>query len=135
MNWRSKYAKKKQTEEQGLESVRSGMRVYSQPGCAEPENLVGALLKRGPFVRNVEVVHLLTLGNADYVKPEMEGHFRHNAIFIGGNVREAVNDGRADYTPVYLSEVEPLRYTGVKSARPSLTASRTFPPKIGRAHV
>src|SRR5205807_164832 len=83
MNWRSEYAKKKQTAEQALESVRSGMRVYIQPGCAEPETLVEALLKRGPFVRNVEVVHLLTLGNADYVKPEMEGHFRHNAIFIG----------------------------------------------------
>src|SRR5436309_8466625 len=112
MNWRSEYAKKKQTAEQALESVRSGMRVYIQPGCAEPETLVEALLKRGPFVRNVEVVHLLTLGNADYVKPEMEGHFRHNAIFIGGNVREAVNDGRADYTPVYLSEVEQLFESG-----------------------
>lgn len=112
MTWRSEYAKKKQTAEQALESVRSGMRVYIQPGCAEPETLVEALLKRGPFVRNVEVVHLLTLGNADYVKPEMEGHFRHNAIFIGGNVREAVNDGRADYTPVNLSEVEQLFESG-----------------------
>ncbi|HVH60538.1 MAG TPA: acetyl-CoA hydrolase/transferase C-terminal domain-containing protein [Candidatus Sulfotelmatobacter sp.] len=112
MNWRSEYAKKKQTAEQALQAVRSGMRVYIQPGCAEPETLVEALLKRGPFVRNVEVVHLLTLGNADYVKPEMEGHFRHNAIFIGGNVREAVNDGRADYTPVNLSEVEQLFETG-----------------------
>src|SRR6266705_4159645 len=112
MTWRREYAKKKQTAEQALESLRSGMRVYIQPGCAEPETLVEALLKRGPFVRNVEVVHLLTLGNADYVKPEMEGHFRHNAIFIGGNVREAVNDGRADYTPVYLSEVEPLFESG-----------------------
>lgn len=112
MSWRSEYAKKKQTAEQALQAVRSGMRVYIQPGCAEPETLVEALLKRGPFVRNVEVVHLLTLGNADYVKPEMEGHFRHNAIFIGGNVREAVNDGRADYTPVNLSEVEQLFETG-----------------------
>ena len=99
MSWkRSEYVKKVQTAEHALQSVRSGMCVYIQPGCAEPETLVEALLKRAPFVRNVEVVHLLTLGNADYVKPEMEGHFRHNAIFIGGNVREAVNDGRADYT-------------------------------------
>src|SRR5207248_10358294 len=95
MSWkRSEYVKKVQTAEHALQSVRSGMCVYIQPGCAEPETLVEALLKRAPFVRNVEVVHLLTLGNADYVKPEMEGHFRHNAIFIGGNVREAVNDGR-----------------------------------------
>ena len=63
-------------------------------------------------MRDIEVVHLLTLGCADYVKPEMEGHFRHNAIFIGANVREAVNDGRADYTPVYLSEVEELFESG-----------------------
>ena len=95
-----------------MQAVRSGMRVYIQPGCAEPETLVEALLKRAPFVRNVEVVHLLTLGNADYVKPEMEGHFRHNAMFIGGNVREAVNEGRADYTPTYLSEVEALFESG-----------------------
>ena len=112
MSWRGDYAKKVQTAEQALLSVRSGMRVYIQPGCAEPETLVEALLKRAPFVKNVEVVHLLTLGNADYVKPEMEGHFRHNAIFIGGNVREAVNEGRADYTPTYLSEVEELFESG-----------------------
>jgi 4-hydroxybutyrate CoA-transferase len=92
--------------------VQSGMRVYIQPGCAEPETLVEALLKRAPFVRNVEVVHLLTLGCADYVAPEMAGHFRHNAFFIGGNVRAAVNDGRADYTPIYLSEVENLFESG-----------------------
>jgi 4-hydroxybutyrate CoA-transferase len=112
MSWQGDYAKKVQTAEQSLQSVRSGMRVYIQPGCAEPETLVESLLKRAPFVKNVEVVHLLTLGNAVYVKPEMEGHFRHNAIFIGGNVREAVNEGRADYTPTYLSEVEELFESG-----------------------
>ena len=46
------------------------------------------------------------MGRADYIAPEMAGHFRHNAMFIAGNVREAVNDGRADYTPILLSEVE-----------------------------
>ncbi|HXY23127.1 MAG TPA: acetyl-CoA hydrolase/transferase C-terminal domain-containing protein [Candidatus Acidoferrum sp.] len=112
MSWQTDYADKIQTPEQALQAVRSGMRVYIQPGCAEPETLVEALLKRAPFVRNVEVVHLLTLGNADYVKPEMEGHFRHNAMFIGGNVREAINEGRADYTPTYLSEVEALFESG-----------------------
>lgn len=112
MSWQSEYADKIQTAESALQAVRSGMRVYIQPGCAEPETLVEALLKRAPFVQNVEVVHLLTLGNADYVKPEMEGHFRHNAMFIGGNVREAINDGRADYTPMYLSEVEELFESG-----------------------
>lgn len=108
MSWQASYEAKLRTPSEALEVLRSGMRVYIQPGCAEPETLVEALLRRAPFVHDVEVVHMLTLGNADYVKPEMAGHFRHNAMFIGGNVREAINDGRADYTPVYLSEIEDL---------------------------
>jgi 4-hydroxybutyrate CoA-transferase len=56
---------------------------------------------------------MMTMGAAPYVAPEMVGHFRHNAMFIGGNVREAINDGRADYTPIYLSEIEGLFETGV----------------------
>jgi len=108
MSWQASYRSKLTTAEEALATVRSGMRVYIQPGCGEPEALVGALLKRSPFVHDVEVVHLLTLGSADYVTPEMTGRFRHNAFFIGGNVRAAVNDGRADYTPINLSEVENL---------------------------
>jgi len=100
------------TAPEALRVVESGMRVYIHPGCAEPEVLVEALIGRAPFVRDVEIVHLLTLGRADYVAPEMAGHFRHNAMFIGGNVREAVNAGRADYTPIYLSEVEGLFRSG-----------------------
>jgi acyl-CoA hydrolase len=111
-SWETEYSSKLQSAEEALRAVQSGMRVYIQPGCAEPETLVEALLKRAPFVHDVEVVHLLTLGCADYVAPEMAGHFRHNAFFIGGNVRSAVNDGRADYTPVYLSEVEDLFESG-----------------------
>jgi acyl-CoA hydrolase len=60
----------------------------------------------------VEIVHMMTMGCAPYVAPEMAGHFRHNAVFIGSNVREAINDGRADYTPIYLSEIEELFESG-----------------------
>ncbi len=106
------YKDKVQTADEALRCVRSGMRVYIQPGCAEPEALVEALMRRGPFVRDVEVVHMMTMGAAPYVAPEMAGHFRHNAMFIGANVREAINDGRADYTPIYLSEIEELFDSG-----------------------
>jgi len=92
--------------------VQSGMRVYIQPGCAEPETLVEALIRRAPAVRDVEIVHMMTMGTAPYVAPEMEGHFRHNAVFIGPNVRDAINQGRADYTPIYLSEIEDLFESG-----------------------
>jgi 4-hydroxybutyrate CoA-transferase len=112
MSWRDEYGMKLRKAEEALRCVVSGMRVYIQPGCAEPETLVEALLRRAPYVHDVEVVHMLTLGRADYVAPEMAGHFRHNAMFIGGNVRAAVNDGRADYTPIYLSEIEELFESG-----------------------
>jgi acyl-CoA hydrolase len=55
---------------------------------------------------------MMTMGSAPYVAPEMAGHFRHNAMFIGANVRDAINEGRADYTPIYLSEIERLFENG-----------------------
>ncbi len=112
MAWMDSYRTKVMSAREALRCVESHMRVYIQPGCAEPETLVGALIERGPFVRDVEIVHLLTMGRADYIAPEMAGHFRHNAMFIGANVREAVNDGRADYTPIFLSEIESLFESG-----------------------
>ena len=110
--WQTRYRDKVTTAGKALDAVKSGMRVYIHPGCAEPEVLVRALIARAPELHDVEIVHMMTLGSADYVKPEMEGHFRHNAIFIGPNVREAVNEGRADYTPVFLGEVEALFVDG-----------------------
>jgi 4-hydroxybutyrate CoA-transferase len=112
MSWELDYKRKLRTADEALGCVQSGMRVYIQPGCAEPETLVEALMRRGPFVQDVEIVHMMTMGPAPYVAPEMEGHFRHNAMFIGGNVREAINEGRADYTPIYLSEIEELFESG-----------------------
>jgi len=112
MSWEEDYKSKLRTADEALRCVVSGMRVYIQPGCAEPETLVEALIKRAPHVHDVEIVHMMTMGGAPYVAPEMAGHFRHNAVFIGSNVREAINDGRADYTPVYLSEIEDLFESG-----------------------
>jgi 4-hydroxybutyrate CoA-transferase len=110
--WMDSYRTKVMSAREALRCVESHMRVYIQPGCAEPETLVGALIERGPLVSDVEIVHLLTMGRADYIAPEMAGHFRHNAMFIGANVRDAVNDGRADYTPIFLSEIESLFESG-----------------------
>lgn len=110
--WQEDYRRKLTTPREAVQCVQSGMRVHIHPGCAEPEALVEALIERGPHVTDVEVVHILTLGNADYVRPELEGHFRHNAFFIGGNVRDAVNSGRADCTPIFLHEIECLFESG-----------------------
>jgi acyl-CoA hydrolase len=112
VTWESEYLPKLQTADAAMLFIKSGMRVYIQPGCAEPETLVEALIRRAPEVRDVEIVHMMTMGGAPYVAPEMAGHFRHNAVFIGANVRDAINEGRADYTPIYLSEIEELFENG-----------------------
>ena len=112
MSWVDQFRQRLTTAEQAVGMVRSGDSVYIHPGCATPEILVQALLQRKKELRDVSIIHLMTLGNADYVQPDCEGHFRCNALFIGGNVREAVAAGRADYTPVFLSEIENLFSSG-----------------------
>lgn len=106
------YRSRVTTAERALDAVRSGQRVYIHPGAAEPEILVRALIASAPRLRDVEVIHLLTLGEAGYVAPGMESHFRHTAMFVGANTREAVRTGRADYMPVFLRDVPSLFTSG-----------------------
>jgi len=112
MSWIDQYRSKLMNPGEAVSCVESKMRVYIHPGCAEPEALVQALMARAPFVKNVEVMHLLTFGTSPYCAPEMAEHFRHNALFVGPNVRDAVHAGRADYTPIFLGEVEALFESG-----------------------
>ncbi|MGB9406589.1 MAG: acetyl-CoA hydrolase/transferase C-terminal domain-containing protein [Terracidiphilus sp.] len=112
MNWREEYRSKCMDAAQALGAVRSGDRVWIQSGCGTPSTLVNALVARASGLRNVEIVHMKTLGDADYTKPEYEGIFRHRALFVGDNVREAVVAGRADYTPIFLSDIEGLFSSG-----------------------
>lgn len=113
MHWLERYKSKLRTPQEAVRLISSGQRVYVHPGCAVPEVLVNAMSERYRELEDVEVIHLLTVGQAAYSVPEMEGHFRHNAVFIGANVRKAVNDGRADFTPVFLSEIPGLFYRGI----------------------
>ncbi len=91
-----------------VEGVRSGERVFIGSGAAEPSQLVNALTNRASELRGVNIVHILTLGNAPYVAPALADNFRHTAFFVGRNVREAVRAGRADFVPVFLSEIPSL---------------------------
>jgi acyl-CoA hydrolase len=110
--WTDLYRSRVTSADKALEAVGSGQRVYIHPGAAEPEALVRALIARAPALRDVDVIHLMTLGDAGYVRPGMEPHLRHAAMFVGANVREAVNSGRADYIPVHLSEIPGLFTSG-----------------------
>ena len=91
-----------------VEVVRSGDRVYVHCAAATPSVLLQALVDRAPELRDVTVVHLHTEGPGPHLAPEMAGHFRHRALFVGPNARQAVNEGRADYVPVFLSDIPRL---------------------------
>jgi len=104
MSWHSIYKSKVTTAEEAMQAVKSGDRVFLTGNCSIPQLLLSALVDRAHELENVEITHALTMGSADYVSEEMEGHLRVNALFIGANVRKAVQEGRADFTPVLLSE-------------------------------
>ncbi|MGA8730274.1 MAG: acetyl-CoA hydrolase/transferase C-terminal domain-containing protein [Terracidiphilus sp.] len=112
MTWIEDYRAKRMSAAQALAAVRSGDRVWIQSGCGTPAPLVKALVAKSEDVLDVEIVHMMTLGSADYTNPEYAGHFRHRGLFLGANTREAVAEGHADYTPVFLSEIEGLFESG-----------------------
>jgi 4-hydroxybutyrate CoA-transferase len=91
--------------------IQSGDRVYLHEAAMAPFELIDALCDRAMELTGVETVSMHTEGPAPHVDPRLQGHLRHNALFVGSNVRAAVNDGRADFTPVFLSEV-PAMFRG-----------------------
>jgi acetyl-CoA hydrolase len=112
MSWMQAYRQKVKTAPEAVAGVRSGDHVWLHAGCNNPEELVKALVARAPELRDIEVTHLLTFGAADHVDPAVAGSFRHRALFTGPNVRKAVNEGRADWVPVFLSEIPRLVRSG-----------------------
>jgi len=125
MAWSEEYRRKSMSAEMALQAVSSGARVWIQSGCGTPSTLVDALVARAPYVHDVEIVHMMTLGSADYTQAQYQGHFRHRGLFLGANVRDAVAAGRADYTPIFLSEIEGLFDNGLA---PDVVLMQVSPP-------
>jgi 4-hydroxybutyrate CoA-transferase len=113
MKWIDDYKRKLRSSEEAVRVIKSGQRVYVHPGAATPQNLLNTMCQRYLELTDVEIIHILTLGLSPYSTTQMEGHFRHNALFIGPNVRQAVNEGRADFTPIFLSEIPSLFYRNI----------------------
>ncbi|MCW8925807.1 MAG: GNAT family N-acetyltransferase [Xanthomonadales bacterium] len=107
-DWENIYKNKLISARKAVSRVKSGRRVFIGSGAAEPQVLVKALAERGAELADTQITHILTLGIAPYADPRLKDGFRHNALFIGPNVRDAVAEGRADFTPVFLSEVPAL---------------------------
>ncbi|MBP1655052.1 MAG: acetyl-CoA hydrolase/transferase [Bacteroidetes bacterium] len=111
------------TAAEAVKTIQSGQRLFLTGNCSVPQTVLRALVDRAPELSDVEIVQVLTVGPADYVAPEMEGHIRVNSLFISDNVRKAVNEGRADFTPCFLSEV------------PLLFKNGTIPLDVALIHV
>jgi len=112
MSWVDDYKKKLVSAEEAVSVVKSGDRVYISGNAATPYVLMRALAQRKDELTNVELVHVLLLGEDPLSRPEMEGHFRHNSLFVGPADRKAVNEGRADYVPIFLHHIPDLFYSG-----------------------
>jgi acyl-CoA hydrolase len=112
MSWVDDYKKKLCTPEEAASVVKSGDRVYISGNAATPYVLMKALAQRKDELHNVELVHVLLLGEDPLSTPDMEGHFRHNSLFVGPADRKAINEGRADYVPIFLHQIPGLFLSG-----------------------
>ncbi len=104
-HWAQLYHERRCTAEQAVQAIQSNNRVFLTGNCSVPQKVLHALVERAYDLTNVEIVQVLVIGDAEYVKPEMEGHIRVNSMFVSENVRQAVQEGRADFTPIFLSEI------------------------------
>ncbi|WP_370856918.1 acetyl-CoA hydrolase/transferase family protein [Megasphaera sp.] len=108
MNWKEEYADKIVSVQEAVSHVQSGNRIVFSHACGEGQYLTDELVNQAERLENVEIVHMVAMGTAPYCQPGMEKHFRHNALFVGGSTRKAVEEGRADYTPCFFHEIPRL---------------------------
>ena len=112
LNWQNTYKERLTDAHSALSRIRRGARIFIASACGEPQLLVKTLLDMAEHFVDVEMIHFLDLGLTDYTADIYTEHFRHNALFIGANAREAIKKGHADYTPIFLSEVPWLMQRG-----------------------
>lgn len=93
------------TGEQAVKAIQSGSRVFLHGSAATPHYLIEKMVERASELKDVEVISVSTMGDALFAKPDYKDSFFTNSLFVSQNVREAVNSGRGDYVPVFLSEI------------------------------
>lgn len=108
MSWKEHYEKHLMTAEEAVQTIHSGERVVVAHACGEPTYLIDAMVANAKQYHNVEIVHMVAMGKAEYCQPKYSENFRHNALFVGGSTRAAVEEGRADYTPSFFFEIPRL---------------------------
>jgi acyl-CoA hydrolase/GNAT superfamily N-acetyltransferase len=112
LNWRDTYNKRLTDARTALSHIRRGARIFIGSACGEPQLLVKTLIDVAENLADTEIIHFLDLGIEPYTDEKFNESFRHNALFIGASSRAAIKEGRADYTPVFLSEIPQLMQRG-----------------------
>jgi len=110
--WKERYSDMIATADEAVSHIRPGQRVFVGTGCAQPVELVRALARRSAELSDCEIVHLLTMGEAPYAERELSQFFRVNSFYVAENVREIIQEGLGDYTPVFLSDIPRLIQSG-----------------------
>lgn len=110
--WRADYDKKVQSAERAMRLIRRGHRVFIGSGCGEPQHLVQALERVAIELADLEVLHLLSLGRTSYTDKTFQDKVRLKSLFVASGSRQAIAEGRADYTPIYLFDVPELFHSG-----------------------
>ena len=105
MNWKTYYQDHLTTAEGAVKKIKSGDRVVVAHACGEPSHLLEAMVANADAYRNVEIVHMVAMGKGEYCKPEYADNFRHNAFFVGGSTRDAIAEGRGDFTPSFFFKI------------------------------
>ncbi len=113
MDWETIYQSRQVTPQEAIRAIRSGSRVFLTGNCSVPRQILAALVEAAPNLEGVEICQALTVAGSEYVAPALQGHLRVNSLFISANVRQAVQEGRADFTPVLLSEFPLLFSQGI----------------------
>lgn len=111
-NWKETYESRRTGAKEALSKIKKGARIFIGSACGEPQLLVRTLIDIAPNLADTEVIHFLDVGTTEYIDEKFNESFRHNALFIGWNTRKAIQEGRADYTPIFLSEVPLLMMRG-----------------------
>lgn len=112
-DWKKKYADKIVSAEEAVGHVKSGDKIVFTHACGEAQCLTQELVHQAERLEDVEIMHMVAMSTAPYCQPGMEKHFRHNALFVGGSTRKAVEEGRADYTPCFFHEAPKLFREGL----------------------
>ena len=122
MDWKSIYNERLMTAHEAVTKIKSGDRVSVAHAVGEPSHILEAMVKNKEAYRDVEIVHMVPMGAAEYAQPGMEPYFRHNSVFVGGKTRDTIKAGHGDFTPCFFSQIPNL-------------FTRTLPLDVSLIHV